>query len=128
MANEITVTANLAANTGSGVLGFSESETSSNVNFTLTASTGVYVKGSMATSTSPAAIPMGAIVTAKWGYFKNPDTTNSVTIRNGSGGAEVVSLPPGGVAVLPLKSSIAPYVTASASTPQVEYFILGLNA
>lgn len=125
MATELSITAALSGTT-TGVLGFSQAEAES---FTadLTVGTGVFVRGTMATSTSAAAIPMGAIVTASWALFKNLDSTNSIKIRIGASGADVVKLAPGESAVFRLAAS-NPYAISTASTPQLRYFIVGANA
>ncbi len=114
MANELALSCSLAVST-SGVLGFTQSEQATFL-ADLTAATGVFINGTMATSTSAAAIPMGAIVTASYAYFKNLASANNILIRIGATGADTIKLLPGESCVVRLAAA-NPYAISSASTP-----------
>ncbi len=125
MANELALSCSLAVST-SGVLGFTQSEQAT-FQANLTAATGVFINGTMATSTGAAAIPMGAIVTASYAYFKNLDGTNNIKLRIGASGADFALLLPGESLIVRLAAA-TPYAISAASTPQLYYFITGANA
>jgi len=84
-----------------------------------------YIEASMATSTSPAAIPLGGVTTPRWAQFQNMDATDNISIRDGSGGTNLITMKPGDpVATLPLAAGAVPYAVASANTPRLDYLIV----
>lgn len=74
---------------------------------------------------SAAAINLGGVTTPGYALIKNLSTLYSIAIRMGSGGANVITIPPGEVAG-PFKfASTNPYAVASnAAGAQFEYLIV----
>ncbi len=86
------------------------------------------VQGSISVAISATAIPLGQVTAPHWAWFRNMDATNFVTIRNGSGGADLIKLlpgecTPGGV---PLLDTSVPYAVANTAPVQLEYLIFSL--
>lgn len=72
------------------------------------------------------AIPLGAVTTPHWAYFKNLDANNFLTIRNGSGGTDFLELFPGEPAFCPLINTCVPYGIADTAGVLLEYLIFSL--
>ena len=117
MAQELTITTLLQFAKGN-VLAISRSANS--VKFDVAGSR--YVQAVQAMGTSAAAIELNGISTPGYMFAKNLDATNTISIRNGAVGADVIDLKPGEVALFRLHA--APYGIAGAGTPQLEYLIV----
>lgn len=76
--------------------------------------------------TSATAFPLGGVTAPHWCGFYNTDTVNYVTIRNGSGGADLVKLLAGEYAFFPMYDSAVPYGVANTAACLVEYVIFSL--
>lgn len=118
MANEITVSARLQAIKASGP-DFDRGYGS--LQFTLTGNKSVSAIQSIGTSAE--ALAIGEIGTCGWAIFENMDTTNYITIRAGSGAADVIKLKAGEIAVFRLASS-TPYALANTAACLLRYTIL----
>jgi hypothetical protein len=123
MSLEITVTASLAA--------YKSTIMSSTIGRSFTAdqwnmSGNFYMQGAVLIATSATAIPLGQVTAPHWAYFANKDLVNYVTIRNGSGGADLLQLYPGERCPVPLFSSCVPYAIANGAAVELEYLILSL--
>lgn len=120
MANEISVTASLSC--------FKTSVMSSTVGKAKSASftmSGNYViDGTVTIATSATAIPLGSITSPHYCFVYNTDSTNYVTIRNGSGGADVIRLNAGEFAIFPWSTSATPYAVANTASVVLEYLLL----
>lgn len=75
-------------------------------------------------ATSATALGLGNVTTPHWAFFYNLDTSNYLTIRNGSSGADVLELRPGQSFVCSLYRSIVPYAVANTAACLLEYLIL----
>lgn len=73
--------------------------------------------------TSEEAVDLGDVATPGWALFINRDDTNYVTIRDGSGGDDVVKLEAGEFALFRLATA-TPYAIANTAACDVEYVIL----
>lgn len=97
----------------------------SGINRTVTGSDLVYNTQSIATTVT--AIELGSIVTDSgtpgYAIFKNLDDTNFVSLRNGSGGANLVKLLPGDIAMFRLATS-TPYAIADTAACILLYCII----
>lgn len=119
MANEVTVSAQLAVRSGN-----LDMADSSRAQFDLADTTPPVAAGVATIGTTHEAIPMGDVSAAGWAYFKNVGTTNEVQI-----GVDVSStfypfaeLEPGEFAVLPLGTN-APYAKADTAAEPLQYKI-----
>ncbi len=54
---------------------------------------------------TPSAFRLGSITNVGYVVIKNTGASNNLLVSNGSGGAPVVSIPPGGVALFPSASN-----------------------
>lgn len=124
MAGEITI---------SGALNYSKAGTTSaavsrsvtGALFTVT--TQKYIEGTMSVPNSATAIPLGGVTAPHWAFFINQDATNSIYIRNGVSGADMIELGPGESSpAVPLRSTSTPYAITSAGTCVMEYLIVNL--
>lgn len=122
MANEVTVTASLSCNKPS-VMSSAVGRAITNAQFTMTGNFYVAPE-SMSVGTSATVIPLGQITAPHWAYFKNLDPTNYLTIRNGSGGADLCQLYPGEFAIIPLLTTCVPYAVANNAPVLMEFMIL----
>ena len=86
-------------------------------------SSGVYSEGVKSIATSATAIPLGGITSCGWAFFYNSDATNFLAIRNGSGGADVIKLKAGEIAMLPLLDACVPYAIADTAACLLEFLI-----
>lgn len=89
---------------------------------TMTGTTLVY--GTMSVATSATAVPMGQVTAPGWCWFHNLDPTNYLTIRNGSGGADLLQLLAGESFWCRLISTAAPYAVANTAACGLEYILL----
>lgn len=125
MANEITVTGSLTVNKPTVM---SSAIARSIVNGQFNMAGNFYVEGTISVSTSGVVIPLGQVTAPHWAWFKNLDSVNFLTIRNGSGGADLLKLlagelTPGGV---PLLDTSTPYAVANTAACLLEYLIVSL--
>lgn len=100
-----------------------EAVTRAIVAYIASASGGHYASGVLSVATSATAIPMGSVATGGFAIFKNLDATNYVTIRAGSGGADVVKLKTGESALFRLATN-TPYAIANSAAVNLEYLIV----
>lgn len=82
-----------------------------------------YVLGTQTIGTSAEAIAKNDIGTCGLIGIKNLDATNYVTIRDGSGGADVVKVKPGEVQVFRLATN-SPYAIANSAPVEIEYLLI----
>lgn len=120
VANAVTLTASLSC--------YNPNSMTSAVSRSVTANTfnqiaNPYIEGSMSVATGATAIPLGGVTSCGWAYFKNLDPTNYLTIRNGSGGADLAQLYPGESAWLPLITTCVPYALANTAACLLEYLV-----
>jgi hypothetical protein len=82
-------------------------------------------EGIMATSTSPAAIPLAGLSSPfGWAFFKNLDPTNNISLQVSSSGAVFAQLNPNEIWQGRLGSGVtAPYAVSAASTPLLAFQI-----
>ena len=123
MANELTVTGSLT--------GYKASVMSSAVARSVTGATfgmsgNYWVEGVQLIGTAPTAIGLGGVTAPHWAYFHNLDAGNYVTIRNGSGGADLLKLLAGEYAFCPLLDTGTPYAVANTAAVLLEYMIFSL--
>lgn len=85
-----------------------------------------FAQGTILVATGGTAIPLGQITAPHWAWFKNLDPTNYITIRNGSGGADVLKLLAGEACVCPLMDTSTPYAFANTAACLLEYLIFSL--
>lgn len=85
-----------------------------------------FVEGSVLIGTSATVIPLGQVAAPHWAFFNNLDAANYLTIRNGSGGADLLKLLPGECAFVPLLDTSVPYALAHTANVQLEYLIISL--
>lgn len=123
MANEISLTESLTCYKPS-IMSSAIGRSVTGLQFTMTGN--FFTEGSMSVATSATAIPLGQVVSPHWAWFNNLDPTNYVTIRNGSGGADLCQLFPGESAWVPLFSTCVPFAVAHTAAVQLEYLILSL--
>jgi hypothetical protein len=118
-ANEITVTLSLAYLKSN----VSTSKTLTAGVFSQNGSPVKYVQNVQNVGTSEEALVIGDITTLGWVWFKNLDATNPVSIRQGTGGTNMVKLMPGECACFRFGVN-APYVIATGSAVELEYLLL----
>lgn len=109
MANELTVSGRIVENAW-------EDSTPSVESLDVDMTGDNVAKGRMATTTGDVAVPLGALATLGWFFFKNTSATTTITIKTASSGTAVLSLLPGEFAMGRLGSGMTtPYVTGSAA-------------
>jgi hypothetical protein len=124
MANEITLTASLSL---FKALIMEQADGDAVTNFIASMSGNFYTKGVVLIATSAGtAIPLGQVVAPHWAFFKNMDPVNSVTIRNGSGGADLLQMLAGEPAFCPLLSTCVPWGIATGGAINLKYLIISL--
>lgn len=121
--NEITVTASLSA-FKAAVMSSAIGRSITGATFTMTGS--FYTEGSISVGITATLIPLGQVTTPHWAYFKNMDSANYLTIRNGASGADLLKLLPGEAAFVPLLDTSVPYAIANTAPCILEYLILSL--
>lgn len=120
MANEISLTASLSV-FKAAVMANSAGLSATSAQFTQSGS-GIS-EGVLLVGTSATAIPLASLTSLGWAAFYNADTVNYCTIRNGSGGADLVQLAPGGYAFFQLVATAVPYAVANTAAVYLQYFI-----
>lgn len=118
MANEIFVSAFLAANKGSTKVALPLS-----LNVTLTGTKMLHNRQSIGTTEE--ALEMGEISAGGWCLMVNRDATNYVQVRPGTGGTATIKMKAGEPALFRLDSgATAPYLIANTAACEVEYILL----
>jgi len=117
MADEITIHASLEFAKG-GVDGKART-----AGLTIDMSGTEYIYNVQIVGTSAEAIQLGDVTTSGYMFVKNLDATNFVEIRDGSGGADVVKLKAGEVALFRLTTT-TPYAIADTASCRIEYLLL----
>ncbi len=84
------------------------------------------VRGILNVLTSATAIPLGGLTSLGWFALHNTDVVNFVTLRNGSGGADVLQLLAGEWAFGRLLSTSVPFMVANTAPCLCEFFIASL--
>lgn len=87
----------------------------------LDVSSSLHICGTLATSTSAAALPLGSVTSCGLAAFKNRGATD-IHIRAGSGGSNTITIPAGKGYVCYLATN-TPYAVAASSTTTLEYCI-----
>jgi hypothetical protein len=118
MADELTITTSLTfrPNTSKNVL-FSKQGS-----FDVTGSKHHWTEQTIGTSEE--ALGLGDLATVGWFVCYNHDDENFVTIRAGSGAADLVKVPPGGLAGPFYLASATPYAIADTAACLLEYLVV----
>lgn len=122
MANEITLNASISVEK-EGVTFEGNVDGASFTNLQFNMSGEGTAQGSLDVATSPTLIPMGTVTAPHWAVFENTDDTNYVTIRNGSGGADVCRFYPGEGCPVPLDPTGTYYAVANTAAVRLLYKI-----
>lgn len=124
MANELTVTLSLSGYKPS-VMSQSKSLSVTGASFTMS---GTFISdGSFLVATgSGTAIPLGAVTAPHYCVLHNLDAANYVTIRNGSGGTDVLKLQAGEWALFPFLDTATPWAVANTAAVNMEFLIFSL--
>jgi hypothetical protein len=123
VANEVTVTAALSFFKPS-IMSTAIGRAVAGLQFSVAGTT--FVEGSVLIGTSATAIPLGQVTAPHWAFFNNLDAVNYLTIRNGSGGTDLIKLLAGEPAFVPLLDTAVPYAVANTASIQLEYLIISL--
>lgn len=123
MANEITLTASLSLFNPT-VMGHATGK--SVTGLTINQATSGYIEGTMSASTIGSIVPLGGVTTPHWAYFRNNDSINFVTIRNGLSGADLCKLLAGEESPIPLNDGAVIVVKANTAPVSVDYLIANL--
>ncbi len=122
MANEITITASLAA-FKAAIMSSAIGRAVSGLSFTMNGNDSIQ-KASFSVATSATLIPLGGIAAPHWAWFRNLDATNYVQLQNGVSGAVFARLYPGEFFLGPLDNGSTPYAIANTAPILLEYLIL----
>lgn len=117
MASEITISALLSFLKGGRKAELGD------VAFQVTMTGTDYVHATQSIATSATAISIGSITTCGWIAIRNKDATNYITIRAGSGGADVIKIKPGETQVFRLATN-TPYAVANSAAVEIEYLLI----
>ncbi len=121
MANEITINSSLSF-AKAGVTMNTEGASFTNLLFNVTGNN--YIKLSVSVGTSPQLLSLGPVVSPHWSVFQNQDSSNFITLRNGGGGAVLLRLLAGEIAVCPLDPLCLPYAQADTAACILSYLII----
>ena len=121
MANEITLTASLAFAKGSVSVSLSKSA----AQFSVDAGSHKYYSGMQTVGTSEEALELGDIATGGYCLLINRDATNYVSVRAGTGAANLIKLKAGEAALFRCEAA-APYVIANTAACLVEVLLIEL--
>lgn len=117
MANELTLAASLKFVKGSTNVSFSKS------GIQLDVSGKNYTHKTQTVGTSEEALSLGDVTTPGYILVYNKDATNFVSVRSGTGAANLVKVPAGGVALFNCEAS-APYAIANTAAVDIEYLLV----
>lgn len=124
MSNEITVSASLTF-TKAGIDPINRVNITAGGDVLSQKSSGIiYVNRVQNIGTSAEVIGIGDIAEIGWCWMKNIGSTGIIAIRNGSGGADVVEMEAGEMALFRAKSAASLFAIASAGTIDLEYFFI----
>lgn len=117
MANELTLAASLKFVKGNTNVSFAKS----GVRIDVTDKN--YTSKTQAVGTSEEALSLGDVATPGYILIFNKDSTNYVSVRSGTGAANLIKVPAGGVALFNCEAS-APYVVANTAAVDIEYLLI----
>lgn len=117
MANELTLSASLKFVKGVKNASFGKS------GIQLDVAGKNYALKTQTIGTSEEAIALGDVATPGYILVYNSDSTNFVSIRSGTGAANLVKIPAGGVALFDCEAS-APYAIADTAAVDIEYLLV----
>lgn len=118
MANEVTVTGNLAYSDANGV------EVEQELSFTMSLSAPIVTKNVITIATSETALDLGGVTGPVLLILVNLDATNFVNVKVATSGAICSKLLPGKGLIIPLGSGMqAPYLIADTAACKVAYII-----
>jgi hypothetical protein len=117
MANELTLSASIKFAKGS----ISVSEGKSGVQLDVAGDDFVTKTQNIGTSEEP--LNLGDISTPGYVLMRNTDATNFVSVRSGSGAANLIKIPAGGIALFMCEAS-APHVIANTAAVKIEYTMI----
>lgn len=117
MANELTITASLKFDKST------KSAEAGKAGLQLDVAGGDYIAKTQSVGTSQEALVIGEISTPGYIFIRNLDATNYINVRNGSGGADVVKVRAGGVALFELCTA-TPFVIAYNAPVEIEYTLI----
>jgi hypothetical protein len=92
--------------------------------FTMTGN--LFIQGDVSVGITATAIPLASVTAPHWSFFYNTDATNFLTIRNGSGGADLLKILPGEFCVVPLLDTSVPFAIANTAPCVLAYGIFTL--
>lgn len=117
MANELTLAASLKFVKGSKNVPFSKS------GIQLDVTGDDYTFKSQTVGTSEAALNLGDVTTPGYILIYNEDTTNFMSVRSGTGAANLVKVRPGGIALFECEAA-APFVIANTAAVSIQYCLI----
>lgn len=117
MANELTITASLAFAKGSVSVSLAKSAAQFTVSGTK------YYQGVQTVGTSEEALELGDISTGGYCLLINRDATNYVSVRSGTGAANLIKVKAGEPALFRVEAA-APYVIANTASCEVEVLLI----
>ena len=117
MANELTIAASLKFVKGTVNRSFSKAGVQLNV------AGKNYTHKTQTIGTVEEAIALGDVVTPGYILVFNSSTLNFVSIRSGTGAANLVKVPPGGVALFSCEAA-APFAIANTAAVDIEYLLI----
>ena len=119
MANELTLSASLKFAKSSIDVLFSKS------GIQLDVTGDDYAKMTQGVGITEEALDLGHIGTPGYCIMVNNDATNFVEIRPGTGVADLITIPPGGIAIFKFSAEVtAPFVIADTAAVQIEYLLV----
>jgi hypothetical protein len=117
MANELTLSASVRFSKG----GISVSEGKSGVQLDVAGDD--FVTKTQNVGTSEEALNLGDITTPGYVLMRNTDPTNFVSVRSGTGAANLIKIPAGGIALFMCEAA-APFVIANGAAVKIEYTMI----
>lgn len=117
MANELTLAASLKFVKGTTNVSFAKS------GIQLDVSGKNYTHKTQSIGTSEEAVDLGDVATPGYILIYNKDATNYVSVRAGTGEANLVKVPPGGIGLFHCEAS-APYAIANTAAVDIEYLLV----
>lgn len=124
MSNEITVSASLTF-TKAGIDPINRVNITAGGDVLSQKSSGIiYVNRVQNIGTSAEVIGIGDITEIGWCWMKNIGSTGSISIRNGSGGANVIEMEAGEMALFRAAGGASLFAIASSGTIDLEYFFI----